>query len=104
MYKKLVRDNIPDKIRRNNEEAITRVLDDNEFKIELEKKLKEECNEVISSSNSTDRIEELSDLIEVISTLAELENSNLDEVIKMSITKRNKLGGFSNKIYLEDVK
>jgi len=46
-YKKLVRDNIPDIIKNNGEIPITRILSNGEYKFELEKKLLEECNEVI---------------------------------------------------------
>jgi predicted house-cleaning noncanonical NTP pyrophosphatase (MazG superfamily) len=103
MYKKLVRDNIPNIIKGNNEEPIFRVLSDEEYKKELEKKLIEECNEVLNS-NSDDRIEELADLLEVMISLAELENNTFDDIEKVRILKKDKRGGFSNKIYLEGVK
>ena len=41
-YNKLVRDNIPDIIKNNGGEPIIRILDDSEYKSELEKKLYEE--------------------------------------------------------------
>jgi predicted house-cleaning noncanonical NTP pyrophosphatase (MazG superfamily) len=103
MYKKLVRDNIPDIIRKNNEEPITRILSDEEYKKELEKKLLEECNEVISAGGE-DRIEELSDLLEVMIAIAELENKSFDDIEKIRCLKKDKRGGFSKKIYLEGVK
>ena len=67
-FNKLVRDNIPNKIESNGEIAITRILTDEEYKIELEKKLNEELNEVLSSSGE-DRLEELADMLEVIKCL-----------------------------------
>ena len=42
IFNKLVRDNIPDIIASNKEIAITKILTDDEYKIELLKKLKEE--------------------------------------------------------------
>lgn len=48
-YNKLVRDKIPEIIERNNETPHVRILNDEEFKIELEKKLYEEYQEVLSS-------------------------------------------------------
>lgn len=98
-YNKLVRDKIPEIIKNNGEEPITRVLDDNEYKLELEKKLLEEYNEVIASSG-TNRIEELADMLEVISSLAKLEGENLDKVINVAKEKTYKRGGFDKKIYL----
>ena len=42
IFNKLVRDNIPDIIHNNGKKAITRILSDEEYKQELEKKLYEE--------------------------------------------------------------
>ena len=42
IYNKLVRDNIPDIIEKNGEIPIIRILSNEEYKLELEKKLCEE--------------------------------------------------------------
>ena len=98
MYKKLVRDNIPNIIKENNEEPIIKILSNAEFKVELEKKLLEECNEVLNAVGN-DRLEELADLLEVINSLAFLENKTLNDIEKIMIKKREKRGGFTQKIY-----
>ena len=100
IFNKLVRDNIPDIMSGNGEVAVTRILNDSEYKQELEKKLKEEYDEVLSSSGK-DRIEELADMLEVIKALASIENSSLDEVIKVSNEKVLKRGAFNKRIFLE---
>ena len=102
-YNKLVRDNIPDIIKSNGQIPITRILSDNEYKIELEKKLYEEYLEVIESSGE-DRIEELADMLEVINALAHLENKTLDDVVLAANLKCKKRGAFTKKIFLEGVK
>ena len=102
-YNKLVRDKIPDIIKSNGETPITRILSDDEYKIELERKLYEEYNEVMNATGK-DRLEELADMLEVMKCLAELENSNLDEVMDIAKTKVKKRGSFNKKIFLEDVK
>lgn len=101
-YNKLVRDKIPEIIKNNGEEPQFRILGDFEYKLELEKKLFEEYNEVISASGN-DRIEELADMLEVISALARVEGQSLDRVVEVAKQKVIKRGSFNNKIYLESV-
>ena len=105
VYNKLVRDNIDEIINNNgkNEIAITRILKDDEYKIELLKKLNEEFNELVNAIDSgikEDIIEESADLIEVIRALNE---DNLELVMQKVEDKRNKKGGFVKRKYLEYV-
>lgn len=102
IYNKLVRDNIPDIIKENGRIPICRVLDDEEYKKELEIKLYEEYKKVIEAKGD-DRIEELADMIEIIKSLASLENKSLEEVMKKATEKMKKNGAFDEKIYLEKV-
>lgn len=103
VYNKLVRDKIPEIIKSNNDgEAITRVLNDEEYKKALEDKLYEEYQEVLSSSKE-DRLEELADMLEVIIHLAALEESNLERIIEIEEEKKRKRGGFEKRLYLEKV-
>lgn len=102
-YNKLVRDKIPDIIKANGEEPETRVLSDEEYKEELEKKLLEEYHEVLEATGS-DRLEELADMLEVMLSLASLEDKTLDDIIATADQKRIKRGGFKEKIYLKRVK
>ena len=67
IYNKLVRDNIPDIIKAQGETPITKILDDNVYKMELEKKLNEEYQEVLEASGN-DRIEELEIRVEHLET------------------------------------
>ena len=80
VYNKLVRDNIPNIIKSNGEIPIIRILDNDEYKKELENKLYEEYQEVLNSSED-DRIEELADMLEIIKALANLENKTLNDVM-----------------------
>ena len=102
-YGKLVRDKIPEIIENNGEVPIIKVLSDIEYKLELEKKLLEECNEVINSSGN-DRIEELADLLEVMISLSKIEDKSFDDVVDVCKKKRLKRGGFDKKVYLSNVK
>lgn len=102
-YNKLVRDKIPEIIKNNNETPVTRILSDDEYKIELEKKLLEEYYEVIEATGKN-RLEEIADMLEVMIALANLENATLEDIMTIADEKRNKCGGFKEKIFLESVK
>lgn len=102
IYNKLVRDKIPNIIEAKGETPIIKILDENEYKKELEKKLYEEYKEVIEASGD-DRVEELADMIEVIRALANLENKSLNDVIAIADKKSEKRGAFEEKIFLEKV-
>ena len=102
-YKKLVRDNIPEIIKKNGEEPVTRILSQDEYKTELEKKLLEECKEVLEVQDEK-RIEELADLLEVMIALGKIENKTLEDIIIACEEKRTKRGSFDKRIYLERVR
>ena len=101
VFNKLVRDNIPDIIKENNEIPVTKILSDEEYKKELLKKLLEEANEVNNSKTKGELLEELADVFEVLMSLAELEGEKLDTIIDIAKQKRLKRGGFSKRIFLE---
>ena len=103
IYNKLVRDNIPEIIKDDNREPITRILSDKEYKEELEKKLLEEYKEVLNTKTSEERIEELADMYEIIDSLAKLENKTINNVSDIAQQKRSERGGFDKKIFLEKV-
>lgn len=102
IYNKLVRDKIPNIIKEKGENPVIKILDENDYKKELEKKLYEEYKEVIEASDEN-RIEELADMLEVIRALAKLENKNLDDIIEVANNKNKKRGAFDKKIFLEKV-
>ena len=102
VYNKLVRDRIPEIIKNKGEEPVTRILNDTEYKEELEKKLLEEYKEVIEATGN-DRVEELADMIEVIRALGKLENTTIEGIIEIANEKNNKRGAFEDKIFLEKV-
>ena len=71
--------------------------------IKLEKKLIEECQEVLAAEGN-EKIMELADLLEVMTSLAELENKTLDDINLAIEQKKNERGGFYKKLFLKDVK
>lgn len=97
-YDKLVRDKIPSLIRESGETPITRVLEDEEYRLQLEKKLDEEVQEFHSGRN----IEELADILEVVLALNESLGSTKEDLIAAYQQKREARGGFSDRIFLID--
>ncbi|MBQ3021291.1 MAG: nucleoside triphosphate pyrophosphohydrolase [Bacilli bacterium] len=102
IHNKLVRDKIAEIIKNNGENPIIEILNEDRYKEELEKKLYEECNEVINSSG-VNRLEELGDLLEVIRALAKIEDKELEDIIKIAEEKVKRRGAFNNRIYLKKV-
>lgn len=101
VFNKLVRDKIPDIIIDNDLVPITRVLDDDEYRTELYKKLLEEANEVIGAKTPDEISEELADVLEVLRSIAKLNNTKLDNIIEIANQKKSKRGGFEKHIFLE---
>lgn len=99
-YNKLVRDKIPENINSmEGRKATWRIMDDDEYIKELNKKLLEEVHEFIEEN----AIEELADIIEVIQSIMRVKNISYEELKNVQQMKREKKGGFSNKIYLVEV-
>ena len=63
--------------------------------------MKEECDEVIDSKNIFELLEELADLLEVIKSIAQLEDKTIEDIIEIANQKRLKRGGFEKRIFLE---
>ncbi len=102
IYNKLVRDKIPNIIEEQGETPVIKVLDESDYKKELERKLYEEYKEVLEATGD-ERAQELADLLEVIRALASLENKNLNDIIEIANRKSEKRGAFDKKIFLEKV-
>jgi len=112
-YNKLIRDNIPEIIKADGEIHITQILDDEEFKYYLDKKLQEEVNEYLkiskdlnidsSYSEKFSETDELIDIAEVLYTILEYRNIPIEKFEKYRLEKRNKKGYFKSRILLKDI-
>ena len=98
IYNKLVRDKIIDIIEADGRIAKYRILDDNEYRQELNKKLQEEVKEYLEDNN----VEELADIVEVIYGILNSMDVSIKEFEKIRINKQEKRGAFDKKIYLEE--
>ena len=95
-YLNAIRDKIPKIIRESGSDCVVKELSDEDFLVEMEKKLQEEFEEYIQSGT----INELVDIIEVIYRIAELRGVGRDELEKIRENKVKKRGRFSNNLFL----
>jgi predicted house-cleaning noncanonical NTP pyrophosphatase (MazG superfamily) len=102
-YNKLVRDRIPEIIEKEGKTYKTVILDDDQFRSELQKKLREEVQEYLNAENDQESVEELADTLEVINSLAEAQGVSIEELEHVRKTKAKERGGFKEKIFLIEV-
>ena len=95
-HNKLVRDKIPDIIKSAGKQAVTRILTDEEYLAELDRKLSEECAEYQADKS----LEEMADVLEVLYSIAVARGYSVEELERVRAEKR---GGFADKIFLEEV-
>lgn len=100
MYNKLVRDKIPEIIKRAGKECDIKIVSKKEKYEFLESKLQEEVNEFLQDKN----LEELADVMEVLFGLADSLGYSEEELLKARDKKNEERGGFKNGIVLESVK
>ncbi|MCA9375330.1 nucleoside triphosphate pyrophosphohydrolase, partial [Candidatus Dojkabacteria bacterium] len=103
-FAKLVRDKILPHMEGNNQRARgVRKLSDSEFIKELIKKILEESNEMVNVSDQDELKKELADVYEVLDYLKEALKLTDEELEDLKKRKRDKNGGFSERMYIEDV-
>lgn len=94
-YNKLVRDKIPEYLDNKGISYEKRIAEQEEYRLELFKKLDEEIKEFLEAKNK----EELADIIEVIEAIKKLPDfSNVEEVRLKKLEER---GAFEQKIILK---
>ncbi|AUD24499.1 nucleoside triphosphate pyrophosphohydrolase [Bacillus cereus group sp. BC251] len=102
-YNKLIRDKIPQIIKANGKTPTTRILPREEYIKEICKKTQEELNEYLEATTKEHKLEELSDLLELINALAEHEDTTLEEINNIRKKKAEERGGFSDRVFLIEV-
>ena len=95
VYNKLVRDKIPEIIIADGKKPIIRILDNDEYLQELDKKL----NEEIAEYQADKSVEEMADVLEVLFAICEARGHSVEELMEVRDAKREKRGGFEQKIW-----
>ncbi|MFD2116040.1 phosphoribosyl-ATP pyrophosphohydrolase [Paenibacillus yanchengensis] len=100
IYNKLVRDKIPQIVETNGQQCDISFLNEEEYEVALKLKLQEELNEFLQAKNVNEQMEELSDLLEIIYSIAESKGVVREELENIRQRKREERGGFQKRIML----
>ena len=92
---KLVRDNIPQIITADVKKPITRILGQEEYLQELDRKLDGEVAEYQSDKS----LEEMADVLEVLLAICEARGHSVEELMAVREEKRERRGGFAQRIF-----
>jgi predicted house-cleaning noncanonical NTP pyrophosphatase (MazG superfamily) len=97
-HNKLVRDNIPEHIRKNGGAPVTHIADDAEYWEKLKEKLTEEVQEFLHDENA----EEVADILEVLDAIVAYKQFDPKHVATLKTTKAAERGHFEKRIILEE--
>lgn len=92
---KLVRDKLPEIIKNDGKTPIIEILSNEDYLKELDRKLNEEVAEYQADKS----IEEMADVLEVLFAICEGRGYTVEELLQVRESKREKCGGFRDKIY-----
>lgn len=101
-FAKLVRDNIVGDIQRVGNNPVFKVLDNDEYVSELQKKLSEEANEIVSAPKD-ELLGELADIQEIIDNLIDALDISKQNLKAAQDKKNAKAGSFKEKHYVDYV-
>lgn len=102
-YNKLVRDLIPEIIHQNGKNPLVKILSNEEYLKEVERKMHEELAEYVEAKNNDEKLEEFADLLELLHTAANIQGISLEKLEELRANKSEKHGGFAKRIYLIEV-
>ena len=102
-YNKLIRNKIPQIIKHTGKRPKTKIQTTDEYIKEICKKTEEELTEYLEATTKEHKLEELSDLLELINALAEHEGTTLEEINNIRKKKAEERGGFSDRVFLIEV-
>ena len=101
---KLVRDRVPAAIRRNGGECVSHECSDQRARAKfLDAKLLEEALELVEAPTHEAVLEELTDVLTVLSAFAEFHGIGPSGVFEASRKKYRRFGGFDDWVILESV-
>lgn len=99
-FRKLIRDNVPEIIQKEGKIPRVRILNEQEYKEALERKLLEEVQEM---RQGMDKKMEIADIYEVLEALMQAHRFSEEEIRAIQREKRMSRGGFERRLFLEGV-
>ena len=99
-YNKLIRDRIPEKIRKSGGDFEIRKLKTKEFEKELIKKAGEEADGLFAAKTKKELISELADVLDVIEEIKKLKRITITQIKKAQREVTKIKGGFKKKLFL----
>lgn len=103
IYNKLIRNRIVEILENEGLNYNVRVLEEDEYLAEIKKKLYEEVKEFEQTTNQTDALEELSDILELIHAALAVHKKSFEELEAVRLKKQRERGGFEKRLFLIDV-
>ncbi len=100
VFRKLVRDDIPDRITEGGETVTLAEIAKSEVRAALVSKLFEESHELLGADTPQDVTAELADMLEVVRALADATGVEWSDVESATASKRSARGGFAKNVVL----
>lgn len=104
IFNKLVRDKIPQIIKKNGDESETSILSAKKFLQELKRKLTEESVELQKAKTKEEVTLELADVLEVLRAIMRVEKISPTAVEKVRKERARTRGAFTKRIFLHYTK
>lgn len=99
MPNKLVRDNIPEIIKKTGKVPVTHIASDEEYWKKLKEKLQEEVNEFCEDSSK----DEIADILEVIYAIYYFKKFDKNELELLRAERAKEKGGYKDKVILDRI-
>ena len=100
MGTKLVRDRIPEIIRKDGRKPVTHLAKEKEYLA----KLREKLAEGVAEFSRDGKVEELADILEVVYALGEAKGVARNGLERMRMKKASERGRFTHKIILDEIR
>lgn len=99
-YNKLIRDKIPEVIKKSGKEYEIKKLSNDELETYVKTKVNEEIEELLTATERDDVVNEFADVYEILEKLMEVKNIKFEEIKKAKDHKNNKRGSFKKDLCL----